>query len=241
MTVSSHDGRHPWLSCLVSWDSHPDWHQSSAPISTRRCGGGGVQAPAQARPWKAAEDHRTRSARAWPALGSGCTPRASKDTLQYCSLGHEARSGHTPRYLSGSGEVHDLAHALVSLVPTHSSTSHARVTPVRCLAHFPPVDCTLCVWVKIWADLQAMPEQQVPVRRRARLSKLKTVAGTLLDLQNDITDPITQVPSVNTAPSMPSHSAEDLSAHVPGSPQFADRCAVRSTSLGDQRYHNAPH
>ena len=45
------------------------------------------------------------------------------------------------------------------------------------------------------ADAQARPDQQVPGRRRARISKLKTVAGTLLDLQNDITDPITQVSS----------------------------------------------
>ncbi len=44
--------------------------------------------------------------------------------------------------------------------------------------------------------MQAQLDQQVPGRRRARISKLKTVAGTLLDLQNDITDPITQVSSL---------------------------------------------
>ena len=49
------------------------------------------------------------------------------------------------------------------------------------------------IHVKVRANVQTKPDQPVPERRRERISKLRTVAGTLLDLQNDITDPITQV------------------------------------------------
>ena len=56
----------------------------------------------------------------------------------------------------------------------------------------------LFVYVNIWVDVQALPEQPVPGKRQGRMRKLKTMAGTLLDLQNDITDPITQVRLLDT-------------------------------------------
>ena len=66
----------------------------------------------------------------------------------------------------------------------------------HCLARPVTTKVRSCINEEVWADVHARPDQQVPGRRRARISKLKTVAGTLLDLQNDITDPITQVPSL---------------------------------------------
>lgn len=78
-----------------------------------------------------------------------------------------------------------------------------------------------------------MPEQQVPGRRRERISKLKTVAGTLLDLQNDITDPITQVPSFDTPLTLPWHSATDRLRMMPAfrNLSIAVRSAVQAQDV----------